>query len=199
MSDGKPTTVKKAKRRPQPAIYCMEGDWSRSSSDLRTVRPVLEALAAGGQVRSVWKHLSAPADLRHQLEQWALPHNDRYTIGYVGLHGSPRTVYVGGQGVGFDEIAGWVPDSLGGKVMHFGSCEVLADSSRAKLEEFRTAVGARALTGFTQTVGWYESMALELLLLDALTYYSVRIDKVEPYLKDVAGTLVKQTGFRMIR
>lgn len=179
----------------RPKIFCMEGAWSGQATDVRTVMPVLEALTAASQIRSIRNHLSSLEDLQHQFEQWGKPHLKSYRIGYLALHGSPGAVWVGNEKATLRDLAAWSGGKLEGKVIHFGSCETLRTSD-ARLEEFLVDTKARAVTGFRRQVDWFESLAFEVLLFSALTSYQRPSDSLS-YLQRQAGDLIAATGFVM--
>lgn len=62
----------------------------------------------------------------------------------------------------------------------------------------RQALGVKVLTGFTEDVEWFESLAFELLLFDTLTWY-MRPDFAESYIKKNHRQLAKRLGFVMVR
>lgn len=188
--------TRKPKQVKRPRIYCIEGAWSGQQADVRTVAPVLEALTAVNQIRAVRRHVSSTEDLEHQFRQWGRAHHKAYTIGYMALHGSPGAVWVGNTRVGLSKLAEWSEGNLHGKDLHFDSCQTLRTTD-SKLQDFLANTGLRSITGFRKDVYWFESLALETLLFDALTSYS-RISNVQKYLDKVAGNLVERTGFVVV-
>lgn len=182
----------------KPGIFVMEGKWSSRARDVRSVSPVLQALDAAGRARYVHHHLNDRDDFHRQLKRWGQGQHEPYGIGYVALHGSPGRVHIGRQIVDLFSLWEVVPPRLlKQKILHFGSCSVLdldADDRAFLLE----CVGARALTGFTTDVDWFESMAFELLLFDALTSYK-RPSDAEKYLRRTHGEFAERLGFVMVR
>lgn len=184
-------------QRSKPGVWCMEGAWSSRVTDVRSVGPVLSALEDAKQARQVRVHLNTPDDLAQALKRWTQNQHARYSIGYMALHGGPETIFTGRRQVTWRQIEQWTEGSLTGKTLHFGSCSVL-DTSPKRREEFRRNTGLKAVTGFTKDVDWFESLAFELLLFEALTHYT-RLADVEKHLKSVAGSLWKRTGFVVVR
>lgn len=166
--------------------------------DVRSVQPVLKALESAWRAKYVRHHLNDRDDLHRQLKRWGQAQHGTYNIGYIALHGSPGTVHIGRYKVDLAAIGPPLPaKALAGKVLHFGSCSVLNLNDEER-QELRQALGVRALTGFTTNVEWFESMAFELLLFDALTYYK-RPSDAEKYLHRRHGQLADHLGFVMVR
>lgn len=182
----------------KPGIWLMEGNWSNSVTDVRTVAPVLQALEQAGSARTVHMHLNDAEDLRQALKRWGQKQHSRFNIGYIALHGTPGTLYVGRERVDLHDLGATLPkDSMRGKVLHFGSCSVL-DLRPKERQELRAQLGVKMLTGFTEDVEWFDSLAFEILLFDVLTYYK-RPDFAEAYIKKNFSQFAKRLGFVMIR
>lgn len=187
----------------KPGIWCMEGDWSSRVTDVRSVRVIMQALKDDDRINLVYRHLNRPEDLDVALRGWTQKQHDSYRFGYLALHGAPETVFIGRRKVTWEHIESVAAGALKGgegrsaKHLHFGSCLVM-DTDEPRREEFRRRLGARSVSGFTQEVDWFESLAFELILFDALTHYK-RIDAVEHYLRKVAGSLWDRTGFVLTR
>ncbi len=182
----------------KPGIWLMEGSWSNSVTDVRTVKPVLEALEQAGRARTVPLTLNDTDDLRQALKRWGQKQHARFNIGYIALHGTPGTLYVGREEVDLRELGAGLPkDCLKGKVLHLGSCSVL-DLTPKQRREIRAELGVKMLTGFTEDVEWFDALAFELLLFDVLTYYK-RPDFAQAYITKNFGQFAKRLGFVMVR
>jgi hypothetical protein len=88
-------------------------------------------------------------------------------------------------------------DGLRGKVLHFGSCSVLRLDG-PQLVALRKSLGVRLVTGFTKDVEWFESMAFELLLFDALAYFRRPGDACN-YMRREHRQLADRLGFVVVR
>jgi hypothetical protein len=182
----------------KPGIWLMEGNWSGTVTDVRTVKPVLQALEQAGRARTVPLTLNDTDDLRQALKRWGQKQHARFTIGYIALHGTPGTLYVGREAVDLGELGAGLPkDCLKGKVLHVGSCSVL-DLKPKERREIRAELGVKVLTGFTEEVEWFDALAFELLLFDVLTYYT-RPDFAQAYIDKNFGQFAKRLGFVMVR
>lgn len=184
-------------RRSVPRVWCMEGRWSSSVRDVRTVTPMLAALQDSHIAEHVREHINSSEDLARSIRRWGQRQHEAYNIGYLALHGSPGKVYVGREAVSIDDLGCWADGRLSGKVLHFGSCSVLR-TGQDEQAQMRKTIGVRAITGYTTDVDWFQSFALDLLLFDALAYYK-RIDAAEKYMRRTYPDLVKLTGLIFVR
>lgn len=184
-------------RRKMPAIWAMESKWSSSVRDVRSVTPALEALEAVGAARYAHVAINSPQDFIAQLKRLGQKQHDRFTIGYIAMHGSPGKVYAGRKSIDLLSVGEELPPAaLKKKVLHFGSCSVLTDEDQQ--QELLKALGVKAITGFTENVDWMESLAFELLLFNALSYYQ-RSTYAEKYIRKHHGEFAERLGFVMVR
>lgn len=185
-------------RNAKPGLWVMEGKWSNSVRDVRSVDPVLGALEGARRAHHVKHHINDADDLRLQLQRWGQAQHSRFNIGYIALHGAPAKVYVGRRAVDLFDLGDCLTGgTLKSKFLHFGSCSVL-DIGTKDQQALRQALGVKVVTGFTADVDWFESLAFELLLFEALTWYK-RVDHAERYIKKNYGPLAKRLGFVMVR
>ncbi len=181
----------------KPGIWAMEGSWSTRVTDVRTITPVLTALASTGAARHAHLHINDRADLVEAMTRWGQVQHKSYGIGYVAMHGSPGSVHIGRRRIDLAELAEELPRGrLASKVLHFGSCSVLEQESDRR--DLVDAFGVRAITGFTTDVDWFESLAFEILLFDLMASYQ-RMDAVERYIQKEHGDFARRLGFVMAR
>lgn len=184
--------------RKKPGIWAMEGKWSSSVRDVRSIDPMLAALTNNGSAHMSKHAVNTPEDLRRHLSRWTQAQHQRFNIGYIGLHGSPGHLYVGRRKVAVKDLTDGIPKPrLSGKVLHFGSCEVLQLTPKER-RNLRADLGVKAITGFTEEVDFMESLAYEILLFDALTYYK-RIDAAETFMKKHHSQFSRRLGFVLVR
>lgn len=165
---------------------------------MRSVEPVLRALQEAGVAKHVRHPVNDRDDLVRQLRRWSQAQHEAYRIGYIALHGSPATVHIGRYVVRLLDMAEQLePAALKDKCLHFGSCSVL-NLDDDKQQELRRALGVKVLTGFTKDVDWFESMAFELLLFEALARF-VRPADAARHLERTYGELADRLGFVMVR
>jgi len=183
--------------RTKPGIFVLEARWSSRVTDVRTVDPVLQALAQAGVAKHVKHVINDPEDFVAQLRRWGQRQHDAYNIGYVAMHGSEAAVHVGRRTIDLLDAAGQLPArALGSRILHFGSCSVLRNVEDQ--QPLRKSLGVRAITGFTTDVDWFESLAFELILFEVLTYYK-RLDAAEKYIRKQHGQFADRLGFVMVR
>lgn len=177
-------------------IFCLESFWHhRLDGDRLSVRPLLELLYATRGTKFVHLTCSTAEELRFNLR-----HHRRYRsygIVYLAFHGQRgRLVLADGSNLPIEDLMELARGSLEGCLVHFGSCwTALADDY---LYDFLTVTGASLATGYTKSVDWIDSAAMDLLILDwAREYHNGKslIDK----LMDTYAGLVKETGFTAVQ
>lgn len=184
-------------RRAKPGIWAIESEWSSRATDVRSVVPVLEALKAAGAAKYVHQRVNSKEDFFKQVNRLGQKQYEAFTIGYVAMHGSPGKVHVGRTSIDLlAEAERLPPGRLASKVLHFGSCSVLTDDDQQ--QKLLECLGAKAVTGFTKDVDWFEGLAFEILLFEALTHYE-RIHAAENYIRKNFGELADRLGFVMVR
>lgn len=129
-------------------------------------------------MRFVHQRIETAQELHHYLSRFA--GLESYGVAYVAMHGDTGKVFAGGSAVALERLADWSrlgqPESsrdrdatvdLEGKVLYVGSCATLNRQTR-RMSELRERTGATAVCGYTRSVDWLESAALEVMLLPAL-------------------------------
>lgn len=181
-----------------PKIWLMEGQWSDRADDHSSVRPALTVLEDLRLAKVARRHVNREDDLVDELRQWGLKRNDSYGVGYLALHGSPSSVYVRSERITLQHLARRLSEidvDLHGRVLHLGSCAVLRSTAGA--QELLDATGLSLITGYTRDVEWVESMALDLLLMNALGRYTRHGDAVRR-VRTKYDTLAKHLGFTVV-
>nr|WP_156253628.1 hypothetical protein [Pseudactinotalea terrae] len=140
------------------------------------------------------QQVNGPEDLVKALRRWGQKQHDSYGIGYLALHGSPGAVYTGRKKISMVDLGGELQGvDLTAKCLHLGSCAVL-DGGNDFAKQIRQSLGVRLLSGFTQDVDWFESMAFELLFFAKLVDYVRPIDAAK-YMEREHSELVSRLGF----
>jgi len=171
-------------------ILVMEGDWSRSKQDVRTVRPMLDLLRHSEETYSKFRTVDDSADFEKSMLMLG---RSRFTVGYVALHGSPGAVYAGVDEIRLSDLPRILKDAdLRRKVLHFGSCSTLR-VDKTELLSLKDQLGVRALTGFTEDVDFIDSIGFETLLFSALTRMHARDAKA--FVTEKMGALGDELGF----
>ncbi len=192
-------------------VFCIES-WSARITNRETVRPLLEFIAQDGEVRFIHQRVETAIELQHYLSRFA--DLDSYGVAYVAMHGSSGKVWAGASSVALDDLATWArmdegptlssaadfewSTDLRGKVLYLGSCATLSRQSK-RLRDLRELTGAAAVCGYTKSVDWYESAALEVMLLPALADATASapntVTKTLRRLRRRAGDLMDNLGF----
>src|SRR5690349_18062659 len=95
--------------RKKPGIWAIEGRWSSSVRDVRTVDPLLAALANNNSAHHSKHHVNTPEDVLKHVRRWSQKQHERFNIGYVALHGSPGAVHVGRRWLEASQLTEGIP------------------------------------------------------------------------------------------
>lgn len=157
------------------------------------MRPLLETLRGMGQIEFVHRLVATPEAFAEYVRRWGQKQYARYTIGYFALHGSPGYVWFGRRKLALGDLGELLRGQCKGRTIYFGSCATL-DVDQDEIDAFRTTTGARAVVGYVEEVGWLESAAFDLLLLDAMARYR-RADALERSMRTQYADFVERLGF----
>jgi hypothetical protein len=75
-------------------VFCFEGDWSPSIKSRQSVEPVLELLQNCGAATYIHRDVATKEEFCHYIDRWLRLSKESYRIGYLGFHGSPRTLHL---------------------------------------------------------------------------------------------------------
>ena len=178
-------------------IFAFEGDWVPDLKDKISIRPNLETLRDACGIEFIHRQIGTPGELRYYVEKWLKKgrgHYRHYRVGHFAFHGSPGVIWPGEGDVVIRlfQLERWINEGAKGRVIFFGSCSTI-DISDKRIQVFLDRTQASAVVGFTELVDWLESTALELLVLEALTYFESPKD-AEAHLKKKYGALVDRLG-----
>jgi hypothetical protein len=151
-------------------IFCVEGGWSSRLTDNDSVLPLLTFIRGNGEVPFIHRYVETVDALESLLSKWPQKQYERYSLGYLGFHGSPGILHLGRRRVSLEMLATMLGTSAAGKFLYVGSCGVL-DVEQDRLRAFVRATRLRGIAGYRADVDWFESSAFDLLLFDALTRY----------------------------
>ena len=220
---------------PQPknphGIFCLETIWfdELSNPSTRSLLELLERLPLAFDddgnpqgVPFVYRDVSTWKEMEFCLGRWVGRSTSEkdYRLGhlgilYLGFHGSPGKIFLGGD-LDQDEVdLVKIENSLtpkdstyydcSGSVIHFASCSVLKSCRQAN--ELRKQVGAACVSGYTKSVEPTNSWAFELmylaLLSDLLRTENVNASTLGKLEKKINSEqeykgLAESLGFRMI-
>ena len=152
-------------------IFCLEGDWEDGLDSRLSVQPLLELLDALNTdkkpTRSFHSHVATWSELKYYIGRWTKAPSSKYNVAYFAFHGLPGGIALDRDDVTLTEIAEILGRGAEGRTIYFGSCGTLGQPE-ADLRRFCKQTGVRGLVGYTETVGWSESAAFDLLLLPEL-------------------------------
>ena len=150
-------------------IFCLEGEWNQDLTKRDSVEPVLELLERLEIAKYIHRDVATRDELDYYLAEWA---GDRrryrsFRVLYLAFHGEPGMIDLGRDTIDLDTLAEPLAGRCGGRIIHFSSCLSLA-AGDAELKRFAGTTGAIAVTGYEKEVGWLDSAAFEVLLLERL-------------------------------
>ncbi len=186
-------------------VFAFEGDWREDLRDKDSVRPTLETLHDVMGIDFIHRRIGTTDELEYYVDKWlggeSAENYDDYLIGYFAFHGEQGLISPGEGRVSLDQIAIWINGRAQGRTLYFGSCSML-DLETKKIKSFLRSTKARAVVGFTKDVGWLESAAYDLILLDALAYHHRRPHAADNYLQSTKRphfkAFAKELGLKII-
>lgn len=181
-------------------IFCLEASNWEGVKDRTTVVPLLDLLATQAKYQAPFHRfdVGTPEEFDFYLEKWCGAAFDNYPILYLGFHGSPGALSVGGGDLQLEDLAERLDGCCKGRMIHFGSCGTVNVHGR-RLRAFLARTSALAVCGYRNDVDWMESAAFDLLLLSGLQYAAFRTDSMRAFdhrLKKTAPGLYRSLGFR---
>ena len=199
---------KQSNRLPSPTdakgVYCLETESWHTRKDPSTVEPVLRLLHHVLNVEYLCKDVATSTELIYFLKQYTMKGFKTHPILYLGFHGFSEN---GKAGISLNEprdidistIEDCLRDKLRGRVVYFGSCEIM--KAEQELEAFLSITKAGAVLGYEKIVDWIESASFDMMVLSILQ--SVSFTKhgfggLDRRLKQRSGTLYEKLGFKII-
>lgn len=177
-------------------IFCIEGTWSPKLTDSTSVLPLLTYIRGISGIPYIHRYVETVEGLENLILRWPQKQYAHYTLGYLGFHGTPGCLNVGRRQLSLARLGELLEGRGEGKTIYFGSCSVL-DAPDGELRDFVRQTGVRAVAGYVAAVDWFESSAVDLLLIDALDQYE-RLPYAERWLWRSAPDLLRRLGFKMI-
>jgi hypothetical protein len=158
------------------------------------VLPLLTFIRGNGEVPFIHRYVETLDAFRAVIRKWPQKQYARYSLGYLGFHGSPGTIHLGRQKVSLEDLGEMLDGCGEGRVLYLGSCGVL-DVDRDRVSDFLRRTKLRAVVGYRDDVDWFESSAFDLLLLDSLIRYE-RPTGAENWLRRRVPDLMGNLGCR---
>jgi hypothetical protein len=179
----------------RPGIFCLEGAWGKRLDDRASVLPTLDLLERLELARFVHRDVGTEEELYHYLDKWAQAGYRQYGVLYFAFHGVKGGIQVGRGTVTLDDLAQRLDGKATGRIVYFGSCDVMRD--KAGVDDFKVKTRAKVVCGYTKRVDWVESAAFDTLLLRSLLS-NQRIDARVNHLHRDYGQLVRRLGFQSV-
>ncbi|WP_416063162.1 DUF6642 family protein [Rhodococcus indonesiensis] len=178
-----------------PGVLCLEGEWGERLAERTSVEPALELLERSGVIRLIHRDIATRGELEHYLDRAMRKSFKGFDLIFLAFHGSPETLWLGKDCITFSELEEVMAGRCTGKIIHFGSCQVLAADDEV-LIQFCRRTGARAVVGYTKDVDIITTAAFEILLVAEL----VNSRKMKPAYDRLVRqhpVLTVELGFRM--
>ncbi|MFC0314932.1 DUF6642 family protein [Gordonia phosphorivorans] len=181
-------------------LFCLEGEWSDSLTDAKSVRPLLDLLASTGSARYIHRRIATSTEFFHQLDKWleggCEGDLDDYLTLMIAAHGLVGEVEFDDRSVSLEDLGKHFDGRAGDCFVYFGSCATLS-APDSELLRFRARTGARAVFGYTHDVDWLTSAAFEALLIHEMTN-SANGAQVFSRLHARYGSMVEELGLTVV-
>ncbi|MYR07776.1 hypothetical protein GTV32_16360 [Gordonia sp. SID5947] len=149
-------------------VLCLEGDWeSDDPTDRKTIEPALEMLERMGTFKLHHRNVNTVQELWRHLGNWDSRAFNDYRFLYLGFHGEPEILDIGGDPLGIDTLGAKLEGHCDDRVIFLSSCGALK-SSEESLKKFCKKTGADAVVGYTENVDFVEAAAFEMILFEYL-------------------------------
>jgi len=185
-------------------IFCLEGDWSNDLKRPFSVRPVLEMLDQWetNGARHIYHDVATADELWYYLKKWRQKRFESHPILFLAFHGIRDGIRVGDgrTEITIDDIENVLEGQCAGRIVHFGSCEVM-DIHGHRIRRFLRRTRALAVSGYRNVVDWNQSAAFELLMLAAMQEGAQTVAGIKKIRKTIARNahgLEKALNFRIL-
>ena len=173
-------------------ILCLESNWDGKRPSNQSVAPVIETLVGLHADTAIHLWCNTAEELTHNLRH--MTYGFRQGTLYLSFHGTTGKILLGnGAKVSLYELADLMGSRFAGWKIHFGSCRTLASLAR---DVFKYQTGATILSGYTETVDWIQSMAMDMFLMNESYRYTrphnlrKRMEKLVPDLMKLTGAVI---------
>ena len=176
-------------------IFAFEGDWIPGDlSEGWSIRPNLETLRDMFKIEFVHRQIGTPGELRHYVDKWLTKGKENYLsypVGYFAFHGESGLIATGNGDVKLFQLERWINGRAKGRVIAFHSCSTL-NLEGERIRTFLDRTKASAVVGYAKDIDSLEAIALDLLVLWALTGHEPQL--AEEILQDDYPGLVERLG-----
>lgn len=147
-----------------PNVFCLESVWADNTNLPRqSVYPLLEIIQMAYNIKISHLNCNTLEEFQHNLSLA----NRKYGILYLAFHGRPGKLLINETELTLDGLA----ELMGAKFkrcgVHFASCSTLGITKTA-IKNFIEKTGVSFVSGYTKSVYWIPSAAVDLVYLDSI-------------------------------
>lgn len=176
-------------------IACLESLWDSDLVDRLSVRPILDVIANSQDLKLAYLSCNTEPEFAHNLRM--LGKRRSYGILYLAFHGSPGELYLADDtSISLEALQEYMATRFADGIIHFGSCSTI-DVDPERLQSFVDSTQAKMVIGYTKSVDWIESSAMDLLIFQALQQY-VDLHACWRYLQKSYPDLIERTGLNVV-
>lgn len=157
-------------------IICLEGEWQFAESQPKGNRfslntaPLLNWLKEYYGIDVIHRNILNRTNLEYYLRFLSPSKREykKYNIVYIACHGWHHALSLEGEDgqIDLEELAYISGNFFQNRIVHFSSCKTLANPN--KILEFKEAVGAKLVCGYTKSVSPTKSAIADIALFNDL-------------------------------
>jgi hypothetical protein len=179
-------------------IFCIEGEWEKSLKPKYSVESYLHYLDEAFDIGYIYRKVNSVDSLGKYLNALKKKEYNNYEVVYLAFHGDSNLIEIDhSEALNLVQLAELVGESLQDKIIHFGSCKTLL-GSEAKLKEFKKSTRAAMISGYTNSVDFFDSSLLDMAFLYKIRDYPDRPGHIKGWLKKKHPVICEELGFTII-
>ena len=149
-------------------IVCLESLWNEAIESRLSMQPIADVIAKTYGIEVVYLSCNTRSEFEFNLK---LVQKTNFDILYLAFHGESDAIELPDEtSLSLTDLAAILKKRFAGWIVYFGSCGT-CDVEEERLAWFRRETGVVAVMGYTQTVDWIESAALDMIVLAWLQEY----------------------------
>lgn len=157
-----------------------------------TIQPILEIISQDSSVPYAYFSANTREELKFSISKL-----ENTGILYLASHGKKGKFSLGNDYISLEELGNLLHNKLTHRAIHLSSCETLSVDD-TEIEYFKQVTKAELVSGYTKTVDWLESSALDIIYLASLQKYKNHIEKfITDFIKDY-DCLMKMNGLKIL-
>ena len=158
-------------------ILAIESLWFRNLTMPKyTIQPILEMLYNNTRINYAYFTANTREELKFVLSKF---NNNHPGIIYIASHGNTGKFFFGTGNEDYltiAELGNFLKGKLRNRAIHIGSCETF-NISESDILRFKYVTKASLVSGYTKSVDWLESSALDMLYLEELQRNSKNLNR----------------------